>query len=116
MHKETLTEKQMLFCDANGYKCEVTEQDDIVGYALETKGSIPINGLRHNRHGDTSGWYIWCGSVYSEKPDFFAPLHAEHLKERCPEIVELLGLPSGYRFLLAGEYLDIWFDDSLLSV
>lgn len=72
-----------------------------------------MNGLRHRRQSDTSGWYIW-GGVYSEKPDFFVPLHAKHLNERCPEITKLLGLPPGYRFLLVGDYLDIWYDASLL--
>lgn len=88
----------------------------MVGLALSTLGKSPINGLRHNAVGDTSGWYIWCGEEFSSSPDFFSPLHAKHLNDRIPEITELLGLAPGYRFLKAGEYLDIWFDEALLDV
>jgi hypothetical protein len=77
---------------------------------------IPINGLRHPVVGETSGWYIWCGRIFSDAPDFFAPLHTFHLYEDYPEIAHLLGLPPGYRFLLAGDSLDVWFDASLLNV
>jgi len=62
----------------------------------------------------TNGWYIWAGE-YSSRKDFFAPLHAAHLPEYYPDIVRFLGLPRGCRFLIAGEHIDVWFDDSLLS-
>jgi hypothetical protein len=65
--------------------------------------------------GATSGWYIWCGEQFSEAPDFFSPLHTRHIYEDIPEIVSLLGLPPGFRFLLAGEYLDVWYDATLLE-
>jgi hypothetical protein len=87
----------------------------MVGFAVDTQGMLPINGLRDPRVGDTSGWYIWCGKGYSSNPEFFVPLHANHLFERCPDIIKFLGLPPGYRFLVAGDYLDIWFDESLLN-
>ena len=34
----------------------------------------------------------------------------------CPEVLEFLGLPPGYRFLLAIDYVDVWYDPSLLNV
>ena len=49
---------------------------------------FPINGLRHPPSGDTTGWYIWSGEKYSEELDFFVPLHAKHLHDRCPSIVK----------------------------
>jgi hypothetical protein len=105
---------QQEFCCENKYACEVTKENVKVGFALETQGKIPINGLRHLPKGNTSGWYIWCGEELSSDDDFFSPLHAKHLIERCPEIVKFLGLPPGYRFLAANDYVDIWYDDSLL--
>jgi hypothetical protein len=50
---------------------------------------------------DTSGWYIWAGEGGpSDDPDFFVPLHVEHLAEWCPHITKYLGLPPGWRFLV----------------
>jgi hypothetical protein len=77
---------------------------------------VPLNGLRHPAVGESNGWYIWCGEDFSEAPGFFAPLHAKHVYEDHPELTKLLGLPPGYRFLLAGDYLDIWYDSSLLNI
>lgn len=86
-----------------------------VGIADAVKSGIyPINGLRHTPTGDTSGWYIWAGEDFSEREDFFMPLHAEHLEEWCPGIKKYLGLAPGWRFLVAPDYEDVWFDASLL--
>jgi hypothetical protein len=75
-----------------------------------------MNGLRHPVVGDPTGWYIWCGEELSKTPNFFGPVHTKHLYESHAHPTKLLGLPPGYRFLLAGEYLDVWFDASLLEV
>jgi len=85
-----------------------------LGAALATKGRLPANGLRHPPTAETCGWYIWWGEDFSTADDFFAPLCAKHVYEDFPEIAPLLGLPPGYRFLLAGNYVDVWFDASLL--
>jgi hypothetical protein len=88
-----------------------------VGISLNVRdGLLPINGLRHPPEGDTTGWYIWAGEDFSSDPNFFKPLHVKHLMDWCPEIIRFLGLPSGWRFLVAGEYEDVWFDDSLLEI
>ena len=76
----------------------------------------PINGLRHPPEGDTTGWYIWAGEELSDAADFFRPLHVEHLDHWCPRIQKFLGLAPGWRFLVTGEFEDVWFDDSLLEV
>lgn len=76
---------------------------------------LPINGLRHPPLADTTGWYIWGGQLSSD-PDFFVPLHVEHLIEWCPEAIRFLGLPPGWRFLMSGNYEDVWEDRSLLIV
>ena len=78
------------------------------------QGLVPLNALRHPPEGDTSGWYIWAGEELSEDAGFFVPLHVAHLHEWCPEILPYLGLPPGWRVLLAPGYEDVWFDDTLL--
>ncbi|MBT1711415.1 hypothetical protein KK062_24445 [Fulvivirgaceae bacterium PWU5] len=87
-----------------------------VGISRNIKeGARPIHGLRHPLEGNTTGWYIW-GDEYSEDPDFFVPLHVEHLKEWCPLIVKYLGLPPGWRFLITENYEDVWEDKDLLNI
>lgn len=86
-----------------------------LGLALTTLGKVPVHGLRHAPTETTNGWYIWCGSELSTVPDFFAPLHVEHVSEYLPQVVEYLELPPGYRFLIDGtDFEDVWFDASLL--
>jgi hypothetical protein len=86
------------------------------GFALATVGLLPVNGLRHPATSETNGWYIWCGEQFSSEPDFFGPLHASHLYDEHPNWGRLLGLTPGYRFLLDADYVDVWFDPSLLNV
>jgi hypothetical protein len=113
---EQIQEVQRAFCLKQGAQYVATPGDAKTGFALSTKGQVPINGLRHPPKGETSGWYIWCGQEFSEAGDFFDPLHTRHLYEEHPDLVKLLGLPPGYRFLLAGDYLDVWYDASLLNI
>jgi hypothetical protein len=76
---------------------------------------LPLNGLRHPPQGGTSGWYFWTGEISSEL-DFFVPLCGDHLLDRCPVVMRFLGLPPGWRFLLAPNHEDVWFDAALLDV
>jgi len=76
----------------------------------------PLNGMRHPAENGTCGWYLWAGTEFSDDPDFFTPLHAKHLFEHRPEVVAYLGLPPGWRFLIAPKYEDVWQDDSLLKI
>lgn len=75
---------------------------------------VPVHGLRHPPEAGTTGWYIWAGDVLSADPNFFLPLHVAHLKEWRPEVVKFLALPPGWRFLIDGDYEDVWYDPSLL--
>lgn len=87
-----------------------------VGISLNVKDGIqPVNGLRHPSEGDTSGWYIWAGEEFPDDPNFFVPVHVEHLPEWCPDIIKYLGLPPGWRFLHAPDYEDVWEDKTLLT-
>jgi hypothetical protein len=106
---------QRTLCESHGYTYVASELDSKVGFAISTQGKIPLNGLRHSPRGDTNGWFIWCGEELSQDIDFFVPMHARHLWDQCPEAIPFLGLPPGSRFLAANGYVDIWFDETLLT-
>jgi len=106
---------QMEFCAQHGASFVPAEGGVKSGVASSTKGRVPMNGLRHPLEGGTTGWYIWFGEEFSSAPDFFEPVHTRHLYDEYPEMSKLLGLPPGYRFLLAGDYLDVWYDPSLTN-
>lgn len=91
--------------------------DHKVGISLSAKDRVyPINGLRTQPESGTTGWFIWGGAGEpSQDSDFFKPLHVEHLKEWCPEVIPYLGLPPGWRFLIAPNHEDVWFDAKLLK-
>ena len=113
---DDIKEQQRIVCQDYDQQCVPPEPNSKLGFALQTKGMLPINGLRHPPEGDTNGWYLWGGNELSDDPKFFAPLHTDHLVTQCPEAIKFLGLPPGYRFLVAGDYVDVWFDESLLNV
>jgi hypothetical protein len=110
--------KNLAVCEWALAKATPPEAGSKVGLALSTIGAQPIHGLRHPPTESTNGWYIWCGNgAISEAPDFFSPLHVEHLAAHLPQVVGYLDLPPGYRFLIDGEnYEDVWFDQKLLEV
>jgi hypothetical protein len=116
MIDEKLEDQQLAMCNRYAVPCMPAEPESKVGFALRTQGQLPLNGLRHPPQGDTNGWYLWYGEELSDDPTFFAPLHTKHLQVCCPEALKFLGLPPGYRFLVAGDYVDVWFDESLLNV
>ena len=110
-----IEKEQLKLCNERSENCMPCEPESKLGFATRTQG-LPINGLRHRPQADTNGWFIWRGEELSEDPEFFAPLHTHHLVKYCPEALKFLGLPPGYRFLIAGDYEDVWFDESLLQV
>ena len=94
------------------------EQHDKLGVSrslIDGRWDWPVHGLRHPPEEATSGWYIWTGEL-TEADDFFMPLHAEHLTERCPIVAKFLALPPGSRFLVAPGHEDVWTDESLLDL
>lgn len=107
---------QMAVCEKWGSPYRATGPSLKVGVADNVRsGLYPVNGLRHSPTGDTSGWYIWAGEEMGSGDDFFMPLHASHIAEWCPDVEKYLGLSPGWRFLIAPDYEDVWFDASLLS-
>ena len=117
MTKTAIEELQREICRKYGAEYIPSPSSLKVAIASNVKdGIVPINGLRHPPEGNTTGWYIWAGEEFSEAPDFFRPLHVEHLDERCSVVKKYLGLAPGWRFLIAGEHEDVWFDEKLLKV
>lgn len=108
---------QKLVCARFGAQYFRCDENLKVGIAREfDRLQFPINGHRHPPEGDTTGWYIWSGKDFTDDIDYFIPIHAAHLHDRCPELVEYLGLAPGWRFLLAPGYEDVWFDANLLNI
>lgn len=88
-----------------------------IGVARSVRdGALPVHGLRHPPTEDTAGWYLWAGDQWSDDPDFFEPLHVDHLSDICPTVMPYLALPPGYRFLAAPDFEDVWHDESLLLI
>jgi hypothetical protein len=116
MRPEQIQEAQKITCKKHGVEFVPVIDTAISGFARSTLGLNPVNGFRHPVQNDTSGWYIWCGDEFLPSPDFFASVLTKHLYDELPQIVPFLALPPGSRFLLSGNYVDIWFDEDLLNV
>ena len=107
-------ETQQEVCARFGVAAEPPSAGEKLGIALSTIGALPINGLRIRVEG-TCGWFIWAGEEASVDPDFYQPLHVEHIAEYLPSVEPYLSLPPGYRFQIADGHEDVWFDPALLS-
>ena len=111
----TLEENQKQICKkfrAQFQSCDLRLK---IGISKNVKeGLLPLNGLRVREENGSSGWYIWAGE-WSDDPDFFVPLHGEHLVDWAKVVLPYLGLPEGWRFLVAEEYEDVWEDPELLE-
>jgi len=111
-----LEARQRQVCQKYGSVFVASPAELKVGISENSKhGVMPLNGLRYRPVGDTTGWYIWCGEELSQSDDFFVPLHVAHLHAWCAEALPFLGLAPGWRFLKAGDYVDVWFDENLLT-
>ena len=112
-----MEDSQRAVCDRYGVSFVPSPMHLKVGILRNVReGVLSVNGLRHPPAGDTTGWYIWAGEEPSDGPDFFLPLHVDHLREWCPRVLPFLGLPPGSRFLIAEEHQDVWQDEALLDV
>jgi hypothetical protein len=113
---DDLAKKQAEVCKQFAVEPFPTGSNLKVGIARNVReGLQPVNGLRIQPEGDTTGWYIWAGEHWSDDPDFFVPLHVEHLPLWSAAVMPYLRLPPGWRFLVAPGYEDVWFDEQLLE-
>jgi hypothetical protein len=111
-----LPDQQHALCARFGATCAPVIPGSKVGIALQTRGREPLNALRHPPKRGTCGWYIWWGDTLTEDPEFFQPLHVEHLGDDCPAVMPYLALPPGWRIQVAPGHEDVWFDETLLHV
>ena len=109
-------ERQQRLCEENQVPWSPPGGGSMVGVARDVgMGVWPVNGLRLPVEGSTCGWYLWAGEgEMDQSPDYFEPVHVEHLYDRCREVLAYLGLPPGWRFLTAPGYSDLWEDPGLL--
>src|SRR5512146_1930508 len=102
-------------CRRYGVEPLFPQPSEKLGIAWNVRtGELPIHGLRLRPNGGTCGWYLWAGGEMSEAADFFAPLHLTHVHEWSTLVLPFLGLPPGWRFVIADGYEDVWFDEELL--
>ena len=111
----TTIDLQHRVCERFRAKCTPVAPGSKAGIALQTRGLQPLNALRHPPDGGTCGWYVWWGDSLNEDPEFFQPLHVEHLPAQCPALVPYLSLPPGWRVQVAPGHEDAWFDAELLN-
>src|SRR5688500_14544116 len=97
---------QITLCARVGAEFVPSSPSSTIGLATATLGRLPIHGLRHLAVAGTTGWFIWAGE-YSEDPEFFEPVHVEHLDRMFPQILPYLGLAPGWRFLIAPNHEDV---------
>ncbi len=118
MGQDQLTSQQSI-CAKVGSEYFPSEQHLKIGISAELLNhswKYPLNGLRVSPESETTGWFIWSGTgELSQEDDYFKPLHTEHLVDVCPEILPYLGLAPGWRFLIAPDHEDVWFDENLFS-
>ncbi len=108
---------QMEICQRYGAKFSLLDVNLRLGIANDFfSGTLPLNGLRHPPETGTCGWFLWAGEEMSSKDDYFKSMHLFHLLERCPKVLKFLALPAGWRFLVADDYEDVWFDEKLLKI
>ena len=107
---KNIEEIQKQICNKYNATFQFTDLNLKVGISEGIKnGSEEINGVRVKEENGTSGWYFWTGE-YSDDPNFFVPLHGKHLTKWAKNVIPYLGLPCGWRFLIAQEYEDVWQD------
>jgi len=106
--------RQLEICERYGASFLPSSDPEKLGIARNT-AVRPLNGLRHPPESGTCGWYLWGGTELSQSPNFFQPLHVSHLEETCPMAMPFLGLAPGWRFLVDGDQVGVWFDPSLLK-
>ena len=90
--------------------------DEMIGLALDTLRTMPLNGMRYLHAQGGSGWYVWGGDKPSEAADFFSPIQVRYVTDYVRDLVPYLALPPGFRFqtdLRAQQ--KVWFDGSLLD-
>ena len=100
--------QQEAICGRYGSAIVECGADLVLGISQTIRdGLLPIQGVRISPIDGTCGWYLWGGD-WSDDPDFFVPLHVQHLEECCPLAIPYLLLAPGWRFEIAPQKEDVW--------
>lgn len=111
----TLEQVQRMMCTKHGASFTPADSGLKVGLALDTLKLNPIYGVRESLVGDTTGWYIW-GGPHSDAPDFFQPVHVDHLADLLPIVLPFLGLEPGFKFITdQSGYEDVWRESGSIT-
>jgi hypothetical protein len=104
-------------CSRFGVKYFAAPDDQFLAISLNVReGAMPLNGCRFKPEGDQTGWFIWGGEdTHHEDDRFYKSLHVSHINNWSPLVSKYLGLPPGWRFLVADGYEDVWFDTDVLN-
>ena len=90
---------------------------DMLGLAMETLRTMPLNGMRYLSNDGASGWYIWGGEKIQQAANFFTPIQVRSLSDYVANLEPFLDLPAGFRFQTNNRgHQKVWFDGSLLDV
>jgi hypothetical protein len=114
-----IQQQQKAVCDKFKSGFESVDINAMVAFnELLLSNTLPINGLRHPKTDNLSGWYLWSGNeIPQDDNSFFKPHHVQHLIELRPVVLKYLGLPAGWRFQIDDNgYEDVWFEASLLNI
>jgi len=107
-------QSQLAVCQKYGVPFFPSPSNLKVGIAENVrKGLKPINGVRVAPTEETTGWFLWAGETMWKDDDFFLPMHVAHVIDWCPQAIKFLGLPPGSRFLVDGDFEDVWMDLSV---
>ena len=58
----------------------------------------------------------WAAEIDEGDDAFFQPIHLAHVESAHPAVLPYLALPPGWRFQVALDHEDVWFDESLLAI
>lgn len=107
MNDDSINAKQRHICDK--YHLPAQPPEAMVALAIGSLAQSPIYGTRIDLpENGTISWFIHCGE-HSDAADFYQALHATHLQEMLPQVLDYLALPSGAKFILDREgYEDVW--------
>jgi len=105
-----ISEAQQRICDKFGLPAQAPEP--MVALAIGSLAQSPIYGTRIALpENGTTSWFIHCGE-HDDASGFYQSLHAEHLREMLPQVLDYLALPSCARFILDREgYEDVWLEE-----
>jgi hypothetical protein len=75
-----------------------------------SSSEVLINGFRRSPEGNTCGWFLWKGEEMSDSEISFRQINVTYLIGHCHQVIPYLGLPTGWRFLVAGGHGRAWPD------